>query len=504
MKNMFEQEYSKKEVEAMLERTTVVKQKKVERVATDISRTENVVELLKKVGESKTNDELAKISRSLYNQNKSYKSIVNYYVNNANFPVYITAYFNNNTTTDEEFLEMLTGNNKKEERKEEIKLAVIRTARYLDKFNYKKHFKDIFTDLVISGLYVGYYLDIGDKHTLYRIPHELVMLSRREYDAYIYAFDYSYFDKNPEMLETYPQYFRDMYNDVYNTPKYKNEMARDSNVTSYIDVDNGKGIYIPINTDYADKGIEQTPLLFETITNFIKADIYEKSRSKLEEGNNNTILHLEVPTMKTTAQGNPTAYDTPIVHKIATDVGEQVEDIDVIVTPFSPTLLEKSSTDVDKLIASAHKKAYKDSNIPQSLYTDDKETKMSMETKLELIKSEIYGLYNIITTWYNNLLEKHFTENNIYTYGKVNMVRSITTTLKDDIERYSKDTNQFGYAYMGIINALRGLTPLENIMLALQENEAFVEIKDLMKPLKNTYTQGTSTVEETIEMKKDE
>lgn len=366
-------------------------------------------------------------------------------------------------------------------------LSYYKSAKYLEKIDYKYEMIKAKTKLMIDGEYFFYILESSDHITFMELPKDYCRLAGYESNVGIVEFDFTYFtDKNDPKLLNYPSEFKSKYHTYINSKNIKN---RDNKRK----IKRGKDTeiqWLELSSDavclsmFPNQQKSYPPLagLFEDI---IELDDYKdltKSRTELD---NYSLIHMKSPFKKDPKSWkdalipldklkiffNNTKKNTP------KQVGVCADFLDYEQFDFN-----NKTNEIDR-VASAERNVYSSAGVSSLLFNNEKASAQALVQSIIADKSWMI----FINIMFENLLKREIKKvgNGAYNWR----ASFVDSTHFDKMERIklARENATFGTSAF-MIWALDGFSPMET--LNMLEWESISNIKKNMIPLSSSHTQS--------------
>lgn len=404
---------------------------------------------------AKFQKELRQLSKYLYNVSSQYRQIVRHF---ATMPKY--AYSLN-------IVEMPAKINQ-----EKIIKDYKKKAQYIDKLNLPHEMSKASKVAWKEDVFYGYEHESKDSYFIQKMDADYCMISSIEDGVFNYAFDFSYFDKNRDSLDTFPEEFQLKYQ-IYLLNKTTNR---------WLELDSSKTICLKVNEEITDFCLPPLNTVFEAIFDL---DEYKKLKKAKTRMDNFLLLIQEIPMAdKDDVDAFKVSLETAMVFH--NQLSESLPDGIGAVTsplPIEAIKLERNKSENDT-IAQAQREAYTDGGISQYLFNSDKNTSSGINKSILSDEQIVFDFLRQIERWVNRKLKIQS--------GNINYQLKFLELTKfnenEVFDRYLK-AGQSGLPVKMEIGASLGLTPLEVLNKATLENEIFM-LQDKFIPLSSSHTQS--------------
>lgn len=404
--------------------------------------------------------QLREASQMLYNISSHYKRLVNYF---AKLPTY--GYILEPVNID------LDKVNEKS-----LKNQYQKIVQFLDTMNIKHEFQKIVTYAFRDDVFYGYEWVTKDDYFFQRLNPEFCQLSSIESGVYNYAFDFTFFDKNPDKLLTYPPEFKKLYN------KYLNKSAG-----RWQELDSNFTICIKINEE-VEAVIPPFAGVFEALYELEDFKTLRKNKTQIS---NYKVLIQKIPLRS----GNDTS-----VNDFAIDFGSVTafhnravqalpeDGVGLITTPMEVTDIsfDRDSSDNDR-VEQAERDIYDILGVSKLLFNGNSNTSVGLDKSIRTDEQIAFGVLRQIERWINRRIRKEIT-NSMFRINLLNL--TIFNTI-DMFDSYITAA-QYGLPTKSMACAALGLSPSAVMNLTYLEN-TFLDMPNKFIPLSSSHTAIGST-----------
>lgn len=416
---------------------------------------DEVKKLLKAREERKNQQKLRTISKNLYEASGHYKSLINYFstLHTMDHVVQPLSYDINSI-------------NVKKYRKEFEEYC-----RSIEQMDIPNSFSEARLISYLDGVFYGFARVSKEGFYIQKIDPDYCRISgiNSSNGLLVYSFDFSYFDKYPSQVDSFPDEFKTIYHKI-STEKLKSDR--------WEIIDSPFAVCIKTSVDY-----NPTPAfsnVFEGILDI--ADF--KSLSKTKEEIDNFMLLLQKIPMKS---DEPDKYllsaDTVLeMHENLSD--NTPSQVSAVTGPMDITAVkfEKDSFDKNK-VGQATEQLWEESGVSGLLFNTSSNTTTALKYSLTTDESSAFRLIKNIEVWCNAYLIS--TLKTKYPF-KLDILPATKHNRNDLLESALKAANS-GFSTKNEIMALRGYSPNAATMNSFLENE-ILNLPDKLIPLSSAHT----------------
>lgn len=399
--------------------------------------------------------ELRQLSNYLYNISGYYKSIIQYF---ALLPKY--AY------TVEPYVIPDKIN------KDKYKKAYFKNIREIEKMSLRHELTKAMKIAFKEDVFYGYTVESKDSFFIMNLNADYCRLSSisTATGLYNFEFDFSYFDRNQDVLATYPDEFHRKYNE------YRSNIAN-----KFIELDSNKSICLKVNEELSYPLIPFSTI-FESIFDHDEYNKITKQKTKMD---NFLLLTQKIP------QGdknelNQFTIDLDLAGEFHDLLSQSVpEGISVALSPMdiTATRMEKSRSDAD-MISQAQRNIFSDAGVPQQLFNSATNTAVGINKSIIIAEQIVFAMLRQVERWINQRLEK---ESGQYKFHiKFLDITSFNEKEKQDqLHKASTSSMPMVTEYAASL----GMSPLDLYNKAVLEND-ILGLHDMLRPLASSHTQS--------------
>lgn len=428
---------------------------------------EELSKMMKSINTLETQQRLRKISRNLYYSSSQYRSLINYYSTLFNFDYTVES---NGTYADKPDVT-------------KFKKAYMNAIKEIEKINIKQETISIRAKTYVDGVFYGYAIPSKDGFYIQHLDPDYCKISfiNVETGLFGYSFNFSYFDKNPKYINSFPDEFIALYQ------QYKGRKNKGAN-SKWIKIDSPNAICLKA-VPSAEYAIPPMLGLFEGILDIADFKALSKGKEELE---NYKILFQQIP-MKDDKDAETDEFllspdFVQIFHdNIESNVPSQVG---VITSPMpvTPISFDKDKVDSNK-VTEATSQFWSESGAPELLFNNNS-TSTALKYSVMADESSLMAFVLDFERWLNEYLKS--TLKGIHKF-KVRILDTTRFNISDKISK-ALEAAQYGIPNKMEICAMFGMSPSAVVNNAFLENEVLDLINKFI-PLSSSHTLSSSTDE---------
>jgi len=399
--------------------------------------------------------QLREVSRYLYNASPNYKRLILYFAFLPTFDYIVEPY----------------GLNTEKVNVSAFKKQYQKTLDVLENMNLPHEFLKVLKVAFKEDVFYGYEHESEDSYFIQPMNPEYCRISSIEDGVYNYAYDFTYFDRNPSKLDKFPSEFRVKYN------QYKNGMQG-----KWIELNSEKTICIKINEEL-EYPVPPFNVVFESIFDIEDYKKLKKAKTKLD---NYMILTHEIPVNDKSGNADDFLIELDTAISFHNRAAQALpEEVGLVTSPMKMNAikLDKGNKDSDN-VAQAERDYYNAAGVSQVLFNSDKTTSVGLNKSVITDEQVAFAVLRQLERWVNRKLKRI---NKTYNF-KINFL-DITQFNKNEVaEKYLKAA-QFGMPVKMALGASLGLSPSSFNSMAFLENEV-LSLHDNLIPLQSSHTQA--------------
>lgn len=409
-------------------------------------------------------NELIMMSRHLYLISPHYKRLINYFATMHLFSYVILPTNFTTLNTDEE--------------KKKYETDYIRTLNYVDKMNLRHELEKICKVCFKEDVFYGYKYESKDSFYLRQLPPEYCKITCIEDGCFLYDFDFTYFLKYPEDLETFGEEFKERY-----------EIFKDTGIR-WQTLDSKRQFCIKLMEDVP---FPVVPFLgvFEGIYDI---DDYKSLKKAKAETDNYKVIALKIPTND---DGEFIINEDKLLEYYGALLDVLPENIGAFLTPMDSKdfNFENAGTADNNNVNNSIKTFWNDAGVSSMIFGDENKTSATLNVSIKADMQIVFSLARQIERNINRLLKKYATK---YKF-KLNFL-DITYYNKDELVTQYLKLAQSSLPMTTMACSAASLSPIDMIGMNYLETDV-LHIHDKLRALSTSYTQssesnGAPTVEE--------
>ncbi|WP_425203613.1 hypothetical protein [Priestia megaterium] len=403
----------------------------------------------------KNEKQLREVSRYLYNASPNYKRLILYFAYLPTFDYIVEPY----------------GLNPAKVNIDAFKKQYQKNLDTLESMNLSHEFLKVLKVAFKEDVFYGYEHTEDDSYFIQPMNPEYCKISSIEDGVYNYAYDFSYFDKNYNKIDTFPQEFKVKYAQYKKTSK------------KWIELDSKNTICIKINEEL-EYPVPPFNTVFESIFDIEDYKRLKKAKTKLD---NYMILTHEIPVNDKSGKPDDFLIDLDTAITFHNRAAQALpEEVGLITSPMkmSAIKLDKNSKDADN-VAHAERDYYNAAGVSQVLFNSDKTTSVGLNKSVVTDEQVIFAVLRQLERWVNRKIKRL---NKTYNF-KVKFL-DITVFNRNEVSDRLLKAAQFGMPVKMALGASLGLTPSSFSSMSFLENEV-LSLHDKLRPLQSSHTQTT-------------
>lgn len=395
--------------------------------------------------------EMRQLSNYLYNVSGYYKSIIRYF---ALMPTY------SYTIDPVSFPDVI-------DQKKGLK-AFKKAALEVEKLNLRHEMIKAMKIAFKEDVFYGYEIEDKEKFFILNLDADFCRLSSKG-EMYNFAFDFSYFDRNIGVLDSYPPEFREKYAQYQNHP-----------IERFIELNPEKTVCFKVNEE-----LEYPLIPFNSIFESVfDLDEYRKIKKQKTKMDNFLLLTQKIP------QGDKNEVD---MFTINLDLAGQFHDalaqsvpdgISVALSPMdiTATRMEKTRSDQDT-IQQAQRDIFSDAGVPQQIFNTEKNTAVGINKSITTAEQVAFSMLRQMERWVNRKLSK-LTGQYKFKFKLMDQTVFNREEVQDQFHKAATSAIPVKSDYAASL----GLTPLEVYNKSILENQ-ILGLNDIFEPLQTSHTQ---------------
>jgi hypothetical protein len=414
---------------------------------------DNVITYLAKPNQYQT--QLRMVSNNLYMTSNQYKRLVNYFSKMPTFDYVVvpfTALFDNSDV-------------------QKYQKAYAKVVQYVETMNIKHEFSKALNIAFREDVFFGYEIATKDSYFFMRLSADYCQISSIEDGVYNFAFNFDFFNKNPEKLKLYPSEFQ---------KKFKTYQSK-GNTMQWQELDSKMTICIKINED-----LDYTvPPLASTFLSLYDLEDYKNLKKVQQQLGSYKLLIQEIPMKKDSDRMNDFLVDFQNVsfwHNRADSV--LPDEIGLISTPLKVSAVDfsKASNENRDTVADAERDYYNTAGVSQLLFNNIAGAGVGLQESITTDETIVFAILRQFERWMNRKLKGMSGK---YFFG-VNMLNNTIYNQQTQVDNYLK-AGQYGLPVKSFISASLGLSPSAMVNMLYLEN-VVLDLANSFVPLASSHT----------------
>jgi hypothetical protein len=399
--------------------------------------------------------QLRQLSNYLYNISGNYKNIIQYFALLPKYAYTVEPYVIPDKID-----------------KEKYKKAYFKNLKEIEKMNLRHELIKAMKIAFKEDVFYGYTIESKDSFFIMNLNADDCVISSIEEGVYNFAFDFSYFDRNKDALESFPEEFRQ-----------KHLIYQANRANKFIELDSTRTICLKVNEELTYPLIPFSSI-FESVFDH---DDYKKIKKQKTKMDNFLLLTQKIP------QGDKNEIDQFTINlELAGEfhdlLSSSVPDgISVALSPMDiqPIRMEKSRSDADT-IAQAQRDVFSAAGVPQDLFNSEKNSAAGINKAITVAENISFGMLRQIERWVNRRLERMSGQYKFHI--KFLDITSFNEQAKQDqLHRAATSSLPMITEYAASL----GMSPLDLYNKAVLENDV-LGLHDMLRPLASSYTQSNN------------
>lgn|GEM_PF-4322255 len=344
-------------------------------------------------------------------------------------------------------------------------------AKTTEKMDISSSFLEARITSYVDGVFYGFARPTKNGFYLQKLDPDYCKITFIDPDTGLlgYSFDFSYFNNNIAMLNSFPEYFREIYG---RTKDNKSSTEKWERIESPLS--------ICLTTSFDFNPVPAFSSVFEGILDIADFKALAKTKEELE---NFMLLLQKIPMDGKDA--NKFLIDEDYVktfHENLLDISP--EQVGVSTSPMDITAVKFDKDTYDKnKVGQATTQFWDETGVSNLLFSANASTSSALKYSVGTDESDAFRLIKVIEKWCNAYVQA--TGN--YRYGfKLNILPATKLNRNELIESALKLANA-GLPKKTEIMALGGYSPNAILMNAYLENE-ILKLPDVLVPLSSAHT----------------
>ena len=351
-----------------------------------------------------------------------------------------------------------------------------RVLNLLANMDIKNSFEKILTVCFREDLFFGTIRESSESVIIQQLPSDWCSISVIEDNVLNVTFDFSYFTSREQMLQYYPDEFREKY-ERYRSNRYGKNLR-------YQELDSPNSFAIKCNKDILPFGIPPFAGLLRELYDLEDYKNLKLTKTKLE---NYALLDMRIPL---DSEGNY-GIDFEKAKKFWQNLDAVLpEEVGSVLTPMDLNKIsfERTHTGDTDTIAEAENNLFTEAGVSSLLFNNPKASSSALLLSIKVDQQMTYGLICSIEAMLNRFIRHH----NYGKYFKATFLDISVFNRKEQSEQYVKAI-QYGFPMISMYCAAQGLTPDEVDSMNMLEVDV-LNLVDRFKPLVSSNTMSGKAV----------
>lgn len=354
--------------------------------------------------------------------------------------------------------------------------AFFEMCQTIEKIDLPIEMKNVMYFAFRDGIFYGFIYEDDDSIFIHRLDPDYCKPVQLESGVLNFAFDFSYFKKYPEVLETWDSSFKSMY-DAY---------EKDTTNMRWQILDPQKTICIKADPEL-DEILPFFVGIFEALLDLIDARTLQRNKDIIQ---NYKLILQKIPAFGETSAKELDDFKLQweTIKQFSAQLADSVpEAVGVVTTPMEIDTVDFAPDDnSNDLVSSSMKQVFDDSGVSQLIFNSNTSGSTGVDAS---IKSDLAISWNVVGSierWVKRFIK--------YRETTISFEFEIL-----DVNIFNKDaavTRELKLANSGVPNKMKlaataGITPTEVMSNMVWEN-SFLKIHENWVPLQTSYTMSTT------------
>lgn len=401
---------------------------------------------------------LREISRQLYYSSLQYRRLINYYATLFNLDYVVEAY----------------GSNPDKANKNTFKNAYIKNLDYVERMNIKNEFTKARLIAYRDGIFYGFARVTKDGFFIQELDPDYCKLSYIDVSTglYGYSFDFSYFKSKGSNIDSFPDEFKEIYNNLQESK---------SKSSSFVRIESPFAICLKPSQD-----LYPLPPFIGLFEGLLDIADFKSLNKTSEEISNYILLTQRIPMSEGNgAEANQFLLSEDWVQIFHSNIEENLPpQVGIATTPMKieAVRFDKDSIDKNK-VGQATSQYWNEAGVSELLFGSNSNSSAALKSSIIADESDASVLIKDIERWINEHLKATQTGN--YKFR----IRILETTKhnKDAYLDSRLKAAQFGMPVKNEILAVMGSQPSSMYLNTYLENEV-LELPSKLVPLQSSHT----------------
>ena len=425
---------------------------------------EKIIEMLERP--VKNEKKIRKLSNDLYEKNTNYKRLIEHFADML-LLYYVLEPYNIDTN------KLNVDNFKKEYEK---------TLIYIDNMNIEHEIGKIIEKILVNDVFYGYELMNENSYFIQELNPDYCKISSIEDGVFNFEFDFSIFDKDEKLLESYPKEFKTIYNKLTRSKNGSKKRGRRKDGIMWQELNPKNTICIKANEiiKYC------IPPFCGVFTDLYDIADYKALKKAKEEVGNYKIIVGTIPLSDKTDKMKDFAIELDDAIAFHGNAMQNIPpQIGMILSPgieYKEIQFKQDAVDTDT-VAKTTRDYYNSAGVSQLLFNSENGGSIGLNKSIKVDESYMFNILRQIERWFNRKLKYLNTK---YDYR----IRFLNITAYNQDEYFD---SKFKAAQYGFPTKLESCVAL-GIKQSSIESMTFLEndilqLPDKFIPLKSSHTQ---------------
>ena len=400
--------------------------------------------------------QLREISRFLYVSSQHYKRLVLYFSNLLLFRYYLKP------------IKMTIANVDKDK----LTKAYLRIADTLETMSIPHEFGKIMKTCFKEDVFYGYVLSAKDSFYIKQLDPDYCQISSVDDGVYNFKFNMQLFDNHNDLVEKYPDEFKEKYKTYKSSKK----------IDSWIELDSENTICIKVEEDI----IYPIPPFIGLIEALIDLDEFKQLTKTKTKIDNYKVLTMEIPLRKESEDNDDYVLTFDEVMKWHNFVAGNLPEMVGLISspmPINDINFEKDRAETDN-IAKSVRDFWAASGVNQHLFGTEKTSSTGLDKSIKVDEIILFSILRQFERWTNRRI-KQIGGNFKFFAGFLNM----TEFNRNDVIKEYSELAKFGVPVKEELCAATGLTPADLVNKPFFELDV-LNLNEKFEPLRSSHTQG--------------
>lgn len=351
-----------------------------------------------------------------------------------------------------------------------FKKAYNRVKNMIEDYNIKHNFSVIMTTLMLEGVFYGIEVKASNSIIIQKLPSYYCKITGIEDGTYVYSFNFQYFTSHNklQLLDQYPESFKEKYNDYLRTQQPWQEIDGESSLCFKFDE----------SIDYI---IPPFVTLFEELMDIEDAKNLKKQQDKVQ---NFKLLHQKIPFKKDPKNEKDMLIGIPSVKVFHNNIKQALPDgIAIVSTPMEIEEInfERKRLSMTDDSSDTEQKYYSSAGVSSSLFNSEDKNTVSLNRSIVADEAIMFKMLRQIERFF----KKRFFILNPNNFRFKLWFPDITIFNRSELNTLYIANAQFGFP-KSLVGATLGINTNDLVAMSKFENE-YLELVEDLKPLQSAH-----------------